>query len=101
VVGDEVVAAMKRLHEKNPTANLSAGARGEKFELSPDQNRLALEAARTVGADYAGVDLLIGRNGDVIIGEVNTGPVGLKIMEITGVNIGKKVGEFLVHKLKR
>ena len=57
VVGGRVLAAIERVGA-GWRANLARGAQARPTELSAEQERLCLEAAEALGADYAGVDLL-------------------------------------------
>jgi RimK family alpha-L-glutamate ligase len=57
VLGGRVLAAIERLGA-GWRANLARGARAAATQLSPEQERICLEAAAVLGADYAGVDLL-------------------------------------------
>jgi len=57
VVGDEVVAAMKRQAAKGEfRANLHRGAKAEAVELSGQGRRMALRATEALGLNVAGVD---------------------------------------------
>jgi RimK family alpha-L-glutamate ligase len=84
VVGDRVVAAMLR-RGTNWKTNVSQGARGEPYPLDERIAELALGAARAVGADHAGVDLLPRADGDYSVIEVNTIPGWRMLERVTGV----------------
>ena len=81
VVGGRVLAAIERVGA-GWRANLARGARAQAAELSAEQERLCLEAADVVGADYAGVDLL----GDYVL-ELNTIPGWHGLQEATGADV--------------
>lgn len=70
VVGDRVVAAAWRSAEGWRT-NIARGARAEAAELPEAWVEMSLAAARAVGAEYAGVDLLPSASGEVFVLEVN------------------------------
>ena len=97
VIGNEVVEAVKRVNRRNITSNVSSGGRAEKWELSDAQKAMAIAAKNAIGADYAGVDMLVA-NGKSVIGEVNIGPFTL-FGRYTGVNVGKLFGAYLMDKL--
>lgn len=99
VIGDEVIEAVKRTNLKNITSNISSGGTAEKVELSAEQKQMAVDAKNSIGADYAGVDLLT-RGDESVIGEVNIGPFTL-FCTYTGVNVGKIFGEYLIAKCDR
>jgi tetrahydromethanopterin:alpha-L-glutamate ligase len=72
VLGDEAVGAIRRT-SPHLTHNIHQGGRGEGVVVTPAMARLAVAAARAVGADYAGVDLLPVPGGYVVL-EVNGTP---------------------------
>jgi ribosomal protein S6--L-glutamate ligase len=70
VVAGEVAGAMERETE-SWRANVARGARPRAVRLSEDERGVALAAAGAVEADVAGVDLLVARDGEVVVVEVN------------------------------
>jgi glutathione synthase/RimK-type ligase-like ATP-grasp enzyme len=50
-------------------------------------SHLALEAARVIGADYAGVDLIRDENGRLLVLEINSNPAWKGLQSVTDVNI--------------
>jgi RimK family alpha-L-glutamate ligase len=84
VVGDRVVAAMLRRGTHWKT-NASQGGKGEVFAIDERLRELSLKAARVVGAEHAGVDLLP-RDGGYVVLEVNTIPGWRALKAATGVD---------------
>ena len=72
VLGDGAVGAIRRT-SPHLTHNIHQGGRGEAVAVTPAMARLAVAAARAVGADYAGVDLLPVPGGFTVL-EVNGTP---------------------------
>jgi RimK family alpha-L-glutamate ligase len=70
VVAGEVAGAMERATD-SWRANVARGARPRAVTLGDAERDLALAAAAAVGADVAGVDLLVGPDGSVVVLEVN------------------------------
>jgi RimK family alpha-L-glutamate ligase len=70
VVGGEIVGAMERATD-SWRANIARGARPRAVTLGDDEHRLAVAAAVALEADVAGVDLLIGPDGEAVVVEVN------------------------------
>jgi len=70
VVGGQVVGAMERVTE-SWRANIARGARPHAVVLSEAERTLALSAAAAVGADVAGVDLLVTSDEETVVLEVN------------------------------
>lgn len=95
VVGDEVVAAMRRQAPKGDfRSNLHRGGSAEAVEAGEDERRVAVRAARVLGLGVAGVDLIRARRGPLVL-EVNSSP-GLEGIEAaTGVNVAGKIIENL------
>lgn len=95
VVGDEVVAAMRRQAPKGDfRSNLHRGGSAEAVEAGEDERRVAVRAAQVLGLGVAGVDLIRARRGPLVL-EVNSSP-GLEGIEAaTGVNVAGKIIENL------
>ncbi|HET6867963.1 MAG TPA: RimK family alpha-L-glutamate ligase [Solirubrobacteraceae bacterium] len=70
VVAGEVAGAMERVAD-SWRANVARGARPRAVALGDAERDLALAAAAAVGADVAGVDLLVGPDGETVVVEVN------------------------------
>jgi len=85
VIGDEVVAAMLRRADHWKT-NASQGGKGEPHPVDARLRGLSLRAARLVGAEYAGVDLLPRDDGDYTVLEVNSIPGWRALKAATGVD---------------
>ena len=97
VVGDKVVAQMERSAPENDfRANLSGGGHGKKVDLPPEVQQLAIESARCLDLDIAGVDILLSDKGPVLC-EVNPRP-GFKICKITGVNVADHIIEHAEYR---
>lgn len=102
VVGDKVVASMKRQAKEGEfRANIHQGGHGEKIKLSPQERLLAINAAKIMGLKFAGVDLIRSNRGPLVL-EINSSP-GLEGIEtVTKVNVARKLIEFIQknHKPK-
>ncbi|MFY1636536.1 lysine biosynthesis protein LysX [Solwaraspora sp. WMMB335] len=70
VVGGEPLGAVYRTGELWRT-NVALGARTEPCEVTPEIDKLSIDAAAAVGADIAGVDLIEDRDGRLLVLEVN------------------------------
>ena len=70
VVAGEIAGAMERASD-SWRANIARGARPRAVALGEAERRLALAAATALEADVAGVDLLVGPDGDAVVLEVN------------------------------
>ncbi len=92
VVGERVVAAAWRVAAAGGwRTNVARGGRPEAAELSPELAELSVRAARAVGAEYAGVDLLPTRVGRVLVLEVNGIPGWKGVQQATGVDVPRQI----------
>ena len=74
VVGDRVVAAMRRRAQGDEfRSNVHRGGTVERVELSPEYAETAVRAAHIMGLRVAGVDMLEGEHGPLVM-EVNSSP---------------------------
>jgi ribosomal protein S6--L-glutamate ligase len=91
VVGDEVVASMRRQAPKGDfRSNLHRGGTAEAVQASDDERAVAIRAAKVLGLGVAGVDLIRAQRGPLVL-EVNASP-GLEGIEAaTGVDIAGKI----------
>ena len=90
VVGRRVVAAAWRSADGWRT-NIARGARAEAAELPPGWIEMSLAAARAVGAEYAGVDLLPATSGEVFVLEVNGIPGWRGVQATTELDIADAI----------
>ena len=100
VVGSRVIGAIERSAPGWKT-NLARGGQARSVTLEPEQTELALAAARAVGADYAGVDLLPARDGTVYVVEVNGIPGWRGLQEATSRDVAAAIVELLVGRVAR
>jgi len=100
VVGDKVVAAMKRQGAEGEfRSNLHRGGSAEIVKLSPAERKTAVNAAKVMGLNMCGVDILRSNNGPVVM-EVNSSP-GLEGIETaTGKDVAKLVIQYLEKNAK-
>jgi len=95
VVGDRVVAAMRRVAQGQEfRSNVHRGGVAEAVELSDEYRETAVRAAQILGLRVAGVDMLEGKTGPQIM-EVNSSP-GLEGIETcTGLDVAGAVIDFI------
>ncbi|TDJ32549.1 MAG: 30S ribosomal protein S6--L-glutamate ligase [Gammaproteobacteria bacterium] len=95
VIGDRVHAAMLRqAPEGDFRSNLHRGGTATVIKLTPEERRVAARAARIVGLNVAGVDLIRSRHGPLVL-EVNSSP-GLEGIETsTGKDVAGAIYAFI------
>jgi ribosomal protein S6--L-glutamate ligase len=100
VIGDKVVAAMKRQAENGEfRSNLHRGGTATLVRLTPEERSTAVRAAKIMGLNVCGVDLLRSNHGAVIM-EVNSSP-GLEGIEAaSGKDIASLIIEFIEKRLE-
>ena len=101
VVGNKVVAAMKRIGQVDEfRSNIHRGGTGEIAELSKKEIKIAIQATRHLGLPVAGVDMILSNRGPLLI-EVNASP-GLQGVEAyTKVNIAEHIIKFVENNVQK
>lgn len=95
VVGGKVVAAMKRTGAPGEfRSNLHRGGSAEVVRLSPEERSTAVRAAKSMGLNVCGVDMLRSNHGAVVM-EVNSSPGLEGVEKATGKDIAGAIIEFL------
>lgn len=99
VVGDRVVAAMRRVAQGQEfRSNVHRGGIAEMVELSDEYAETAVRAAQILGCRVAGVDMLEGKDGPQIM-EVNSSPGLEGIESCTGLDIAGAVIEYIAAQV--
>ena len=97
VIGDKVVAAMKRQGAEGEfRSNIHRGGTAMTVKITPEERSTAVRAARTMGLNVCGVDILRTNHGPVVM-EVNSSP-GLEGIETV---TGKDIAGMIIHFLEK
>lgn len=101
VIGDRVVAAMMR-HSKPGEfrSNLHRGGTATMVKITPEERTTAVRAARAVGLNVAGVDILRSNHGPLVM-EVNSSPGLEGIEKTTKKDIARLIIEFIEKHARR
>jgi ribosomal protein S6--L-glutamate ligase len=95
VIGDKVVAAMKRTGKEGDfRSNLHRGGSAQLVRITPEERSTAVRSARIMGLNVAGVDLLRSNHGPVVM-EVNSSPGLEGIEKATGKDVAELVIQFI------
>lgn len=99
VVGGRPLGAMLRIAASGKfKANYSRGGEVERIELNPEMEWLAVESARLLNLDIAGVDLLF--DGDSYkVCEVNSSPGFRGFEKATGINVPQEIYNYVRVRL--
>ena len=105
VIGDKVFAAMKRQSADGDfRSNLHVGGRAEPIKLRPEERAIAVKAAKSLGLNVAGVDIVRSSHGPLVL-EVNSSPGLEGIEKVTGKDIATAIIEYIekfaINRLKK
>ncbi|MGB5289850.1 MAG: 30S ribosomal protein S6--L-glutamate ligase [Lysobacterales bacterium] len=101
VIGDKVVAAMKRQGKEGEfRSNLHRGGSASLIKITPEERSTAIRSAKVMGLNVAGVDLLRSNHGPVVL-EVNSSPGLEGIENATGKNVAGMIIEFIAKNAKK
>lgn len=95
VVGDHVVAAMKRQAKAGEfRSNIHQGGSAQQVEITEEERHTAIQAAKVMGLHVAGVDMLRSSRGPLIM-EVNSSPGLEGIEKTTGLDIANQIIKYI------
>jgi ribosomal protein S6--L-glutamate ligase len=95
VVGGKVVASMMRTGKKGEfRSNLHRGGTSALVKITPEERSTAVRAAKIMGLNVAGVDLLRANHGPVVM-EVNSSPGLEGIEKATGIDVAGMIIEYI------
>ena len=98
VVGDQAIVSMLRENKNDFRSNISNGGTGSSFNPKQDYIDLAIKTTKALGLDFAGVDVLFGKDGPIIC-EVNSNPQFASTLKATGVNLADFIVDYIVKQL--
>ncbi|WP_428386658.1 RimK family alpha-L-glutamate ligase [Mucisphaera sp.] len=99
VVGDRVVAAMRRVAQGDEfRSNVHRGGKAEPVKLEPEYEATAVRAAQIMGLKIAGVDMLETNQGPQVM-EVNSSPGLEGIESATGLDVAGAVIDFIAAQV--
>jgi len=101
VLGDRVVASIYRLAQLSEwKTNVAQGARVKPIELPSKLEKLAVNATKTLGLLYAGVDILETEEKAVVL-EINGSPSWQGLQKATRVNVANELVKHVIDYMKR
>ena len=100
VIGGKVVASMRRRgREGDFRSNLHRGGSAKAAKITPQERTTAIGAAKAMGLNVCGVDMLRSNHGPVVM-EVNSSPGLEGVEQATGVDVAGKIIEFIEKNAK-
>ena len=100
VIGGKVVAAMERQGKEGEfRSNLHMGGTADIVKITPEERSTAVRAAKALGLNVAGVDMLRSNHGPVVM-EVNSSPGLEGIEKATGKDVAGMIIEFIEKNAK-
>ncbi|WP_108482980.1 30S ribosomal protein S6--L-glutamate ligase [Oceaniglobus ichthyenteri] len=100
VIGGKVIATMKRTGAEGEfRSNLHRGGSAETIKISPEERATAVRAAKSMGLNVCGVDMLRSNHGPVVM-EVNSSPGLEGVEKATGIDIAGKIIDFIEKNAK-
>lgn len=101
IVGNQIVASMKRQSlDDDFRSNIHMGGSGKPIKLTDDEKRTALKAAKAMGLQICGVDMVRSSRGPLVI-EVNSAPGLEGIESVTNHDIATKIIEYVERNAKQ
>jgi ribosomal protein S6--L-glutamate ligase len=100
VIGNQVVASMQRQSlDGDFRSNIHQGAVGTPVRLTDDEKKIALKAAKAIGLNICGVDIMRSARGPLVL-EVNASP-GFTIEKVTGRKVSEDVIKYIEQNAKQ
>lgn len=99
VVGGKVIAGMERVNPSDFRSNVTGGGKARAYSPTDEEKSVALAACSALGTDFAGVDVLFGKDGAIVC-EVNSNPHFRSTLDCTGVNLADYIIDYIAGKIK-
>lgn len=101
VAGDKIVASMKRIAQDGDfRANVALGGEPCEANLTDLEKEIALKAARAIGINVAGVDLIRSNKGPLVI-EINVSPGFTGLEDMSGKDVAGAIIEYAVEACEK
>jgi len=101
VIGGKVTAWMQRKSTTDFRSNIECGGKGIKIDLPEEFRKVAEKSAEILNLDYCGVDLLIGKNNQPILCEVNSNAFFKKLEEVSEIDIAEHYIDYILKNINK
>lgn len=95
VIGGRAVGAMERINDNDFRNNIEKGARGVLYTLNEKIEEIAVKASKILGLNYAGVDIVLGKNDKPYLIEVNSNCYIDEFCSITGIDAYETYAKYM------
>ncbi|MBQ9716140.1 MAG: RimK family alpha-L-glutamate ligase [Clostridia bacterium] len=99
VVGGKAIASMTRQNDNDFRANVELGGVAKYEPVDDEFLSVAQKCAQVLGLDYAGVDLLVGPNGEPLVCEVNSNAYFKGMQSCFDVDVADVYLQYILKKL--
>ena len=100
VIANHVVATMRR-ESTHWQTNVAQGGECYKDKCNDDMQKVSKKAASLVGADYAGIDIMVDKNNTVWVTEINSVPAWKGLENACNIDIAELLVDDFLEKLKK
>lgn len=91
-VGQELVGAMERRSAGDDfRSNIAGGGSAVAVEPTAEQLRLGRAVMEAIGLEFAGIDVLYGDEGELLVSEVNSNAQFITLASVTGVDVAERI----------
>lgn len=95
VIGGRVTSAILRFNNNDFRSNITNGGNSIPYSPNKEQCKIALDVCKAFGLDFAGVDILLGKNETPVVCEVNSNPHFRGTLKSTGDNLAEDILDYI------
>ena len=100
IVGNEVIGGMLRTNTSGDfRANIEIGGKGQRYDLNKTHIDLAKKVMSVLKLDFAGIDILFGKNNNDLLCEVNSNAYFISFNKALNVNVADYIIKYIKEKI--
>lgn len=84
-----------RFNHNDFRSNIANGGSSSPYTPTQEQCKIALDACKAFGLDFAGVDILLGKNETPLVCEINSNPHFKGALKSTGDNLAEDIMDYI------
>ncbi len=98
-IGDKIIPiGMEKINDEKIIKNIYQGAKGSPYKLSKREFQIAKQCKELSKLDIGGIDLIISKDNEYFVLEINRAPVFLEFNIATGIKVEKEILVFMEEK---